>query len=232
MKYLIPNIGSTSFKYQVLEMPEETVLAEGRVERIGQPDGECADYPAAIRKCIAAIAGPGKALKNLAEIDAVGFKAVHAGGLNEAQIIDEAFLRAMKEFSFLAPAHNPAYIAAIQAFRQELPGVPLVALVETGPYRQMDEAATTYAVPYEWRSEFGMRRYGFHGASHRSAVSGRVRCWGRTACATSPATWEAVRAWRRFATAWPWTPVLAPRRSRAWRRTTGWATSMCLPCCT
>jgi acetate kinase len=169
MKCLIPNIGSTSFKYQVLEMPEETVLAEGRVERIGQPDGECADYPAAIRKCIAAIAGPGKALKNLAEIDAVGFKAVHAGGLNEAQIIDEAFLRAMKEFSFLAPAHNPAYIAAIEAFRQELPGVPLVAVVETGPYGQMDEAATTYAVPYEWRSEFGMRRYGFHGASHRSA---------------------------------------------------------------
>ena len=75
----------------------------------------------------------------------------------------------MEEFSFLAPAHNPPYIAAIRAFRQELPGVPLVAVIETGPYRWMDEAATTYAVPYEWREEFGIRRYGFHGASHRSA---------------------------------------------------------------
>ena len=169
MKCLIPNIGSTSFKYRVLQMPEETVLAEGRVERIGQPGGECADYPAAIRTCIAAVAGPGKALGSLAEVGAVGFKVVHAGSLIEPQIIDDEFLAAMEEFSFITPAHNPAYIAAICAFRQELPGVPLVAVIETGPYRQMDEAATTYAVPYEWRTEHGIRRYGFHGASHRSA---------------------------------------------------------------
>ncbi len=75
----------------------------------------------------------------------------------------------MEEFSFLAPAHNPPYIAAIRAFRQELPGVPLVAVMEPFPYRFMDEASTTYAVPYAWRTEFGIRRYGFHGASHRSA---------------------------------------------------------------
>ena len=76
---LIPNIGSTSFKYRVLKMPEETVLANGRVERIGQPGGDCPDYPSAIRKCIADVVGPGKALKSLAEIEAVGFKAVLAG---------------------------------------------------------------------------------------------------------------------------------------------------------
>src|ERR1035438_3853049 len=69
----------------------------------------------------------------------------------------------------MAPAHNPPYIAAIQAFRKELPDVPLVAVIETGPYRFMSEAATTYAAPYERRSEYGIRRYGFHGASHRSA---------------------------------------------------------------
>ncbi len=169
MKCLIPNIGSTSFKYRVLDMPEETVLAEGRVERIGQPGGECADYPAAICKCLAAIAGQGKALEDLSEIDAVGFKVVHAGPLSEPQLIGDELLAAMEEFSFLAPAHNPPYIAAIRAFRQELPGVPLVAVIETGPYRFMDEAATTYAVPYEWRRDFGIRRYGFHGASHRAA---------------------------------------------------------------
>ncbi len=169
MKCLIPNIGSTSFKFRVLDMPGETVLAHGRVERIGQPGGECVDYPAAIRKCIAEIAGPGKALKSLAEIGAVGFKAVHAGPLNEPQLIGDDFLAALEEFSFLAPAHNPPYITAIKAFRQELPGVPLVAVMEPFPYRFMNEASTTYAVPYGWRSEYGIRRYGFHGAAHRSA---------------------------------------------------------------
>jgi len=180
MKCLIPNIGSTSFKYRVLSMPEEAVLAEGRVERIGQPGGECADYLSAIRKCLGAIAGEGKALRNLSEIDAVGFKVVHAGPLSEPQLIGDELLAAMEEFSFLAPAHNPAYIAAIQAFRQELPGVPLVAVIETGPYRFMDEAATTYAVPYEWRRDFGIRRYGFHGASHRSASERTQALLGRT----------------------------------------------------
>jgi acetate kinase len=169
MKCLIPNIGSTSFKFTVLDMPEETVLAQGRVERIGQPGGECLDYPAAIRKCISEIAGPGKPLADLSEIGAVGFKAVHAGPLNAPQLIGDEFLAAMEEFCFFAPAHNPPYIAAIKAFRQELPGVPLAAVMEPFPYRFMDEASTTYAVPYEWRSEFGIRRYGFHGASHRSA---------------------------------------------------------------
>jgi len=169
MKCLIPNIGSTSFKYRVFDMPAEKVLAQGRVERIGQPGGECADCAAAIHQCITAIAGPGKALQSLNEIGAVGFKAVHAGPLNDSQVIDDEFLAAMEEFSFLTPAHNPTYIAAMRAFGQELPGVPLVAVIETSPYRFMDEAATTYAVPYEWRTKYGMRRYGFHGASHRSA---------------------------------------------------------------
>ena len=169
MKCLIPNIGSTSFKFRVLDMPGESVLAEGRVERIGQPGGECPDYPSAIRKCIAAISGEGKALKNLSEIGAVGFKVVHTGPRNQSQLIGDELLQAMADFTFYAPAHNPPYIAAIQAFRQELPGVPMVAVIETSPYRFMDEAATTYAVPYEWREKYGIRRYGFHGASHRAA---------------------------------------------------------------
>ena len=83
--------------------------------------------------------------------------------------MDDELLAAMDAFSFFAPAHNPPYIAAMKAFRDALPGVPLVAVFETIPYAQLDEAATTYAVPYEWRTEFGIRRYGFHGASHRAA---------------------------------------------------------------
>ena len=179
MKCLIPNIGSTSFKYRVLNMPSESVLAEGRVERIGQPGGECSDYGSAIRKCIAAIAGKDKALKSLEEIGAVGFKVVHAGPLNQSQLISDELLRAMEGFAFFAPAHNPPYIAAIQAFRQELPGVPLVAVIETSLYRFMDEAATTYAVPCEWRQQYGIRRYGFHGASHRAANEQTASLLGR-----------------------------------------------------
>ena len=169
MKCLIPNIGSTSFKYRVLDMPQESVLGEGRVERIGQPGGECADYPAAIRKCIDDVVGPGKALKSLSEVEAVGFKVVHPGPMPGPRLVDEDLFAAMDDFAFFAPAHNPPYVAAMRAFRHELPGVPLVAVFETTPYAPLDEAATTYAVPYEWRTEFGIRRYGFHGASHRSA---------------------------------------------------------------
>jgi acetate kinase len=170
MVVLVPNIGSTSFKYRVLDMANDVrILAQGRVERIGQQGGECADYPAAIRRCIADVVGPGRPLQSLFEVDAVGFKAVHAGPRTASQVIDDEFLHAMEEFSFLAPAHNPPYIAAIKAFRDELPGVPLVAVMETAPYSQMSEAATTFAVPYAWREKSSIRRYGFHGASHRSA---------------------------------------------------------------
>src|ERR1019366_6038156 len=174
MKCLIPNIGSTSFKYRVLDMPQESVLGGGRVERIGQPGGECADYPAAIRKCIDDVVGPGKALKSLSEVEAVGFKVVHPGPMPGPRLVDEDLYAAMDDFAFFAPAHNPPYIAAMRAFGQELPGVPLVAVFETTPFAGLDEAATTYAVPYEWRTKFGIRRYGFHGASHRSA-SERVK---------------------------------------------------------
>lgn len=190
MKVLIPNIGSTSFKYKLLDVKEgappegsdaaQQLLSQGKVERIGQVDGECSDYPAAICKCLNEIVGPGRPLRSLVEIAAVGFKAVHAGPLNEPQIIDDNFLRMMEEFSFLAPAHNPPYIAAIRAFRAALPGVPLVAVVEPFPYRFMDEASTTYAVPYAWRTEHGIRRYGFHGASHRSAAERARALLGRT----------------------------------------------------
>jgi acetate kinase len=174
MKCLVPNIGSTSFKYRVLDMPSEKVLGEGRVERIGQPGSDCADYPAAIRKCIDDVVGPGKALTSLAEVEAVGFKVVHPGPTPGPRLVDEDLFAAMDDFAFFAPAHNPPYVAAMRAFGKELPGVPLVAVFETSPYSGLNEAATTYAVPYGWRTKYGIRRYGFHGASHRSA-SERVK---------------------------------------------------------
>mgnify|MGYP000929448302 FL=1 len=160
MKVLVANIGSTSFKYRVFEMDDEQVLGEGRVERIGQPGGDCPDYDTAIRRCLATIDYP---------LDVVGFKAVHAGPLSGANLVDDRVLAAMEEFSFHAPAHNPPYIAAIRGFQHVLPSVPLAALLETAFFDQVPEAATTYAVPYAWKEELGVRRYGFHGASHRAA---------------------------------------------------------------
>ncbi len=164
MKVLVANIGSTSFKFRLFDMRDGTVLAEGRTERIGAPG-----YASAIAACIVQIAGEGKALRSLNELDAVGFKAVHARGISGAVIVDERVLEAMQEYAFLAPAHNPPYIAAMRAFLEQVPGVPAVALFETAFFDRLPDAATTYACPWEWREEFGVRRYGFHGASHRFA---------------------------------------------------------------
>ena len=166
---LIANIGSTSFKYRLFDMRGPTVLAQGKIERIGQAGGPCPDYEAALAQCIAGIAGPGKALASASELAGIGFKAVHAGPLSGTRRVDEEVLAAMEEFSFLAPAHNPPYIAAMRAFRHAMPEVPLVALFETAFFDRLDEATVTYAVPYEWKQEHGVRRYGFHGASHRAA---------------------------------------------------------------
>lgn len=179
MKILIPNIGSTSFKYRLLDMTTEAVLAQGRIERIGRPGGDCPDYDSAIVRCLAAVVGDDKPLSSLADLRAVGFKAVHAGPLGGARLVDDDVLRAMEEFAFFAPAHNPPYVAAMRAFRKAAPQLPLVALFETAFFDALDEAVTTYAVPYAWKEELGLRRYGFHGASHRAASERAQALLGR-----------------------------------------------------
>ena len=169
MKILIANIGSTSFKYRLFDMNGAVVMGQGRIERIGEAGSACPNYEAALAECLEGIVGPGKALANLAELAGIGFKAVHAGPLGGARVVDESVLRAMEEYQFLAPAHNPPYIAAMRAFHKKLPEMPLVALFETAFFDSLDEATVTYAVPYAWKEEDGVRRYGFHGASHRAA---------------------------------------------------------------
>jgi acetate kinase len=168
-RVLIANIGSTSFKYRLFDMSGHNVLAHGRIERIGQAGGACPNYEAALATCMESIAGPGKALENVRELAGIGFKAVHAGRVSGTRLIDDEVLAAMEEFSFLAPAHNPPYIAAMRAFRHAMPEVPLVALFETAFFDKLDEATVTYAVPHHWKHDIGVRRYGFHGASHRAA---------------------------------------------------------------
>jgi acetate kinase len=179
MKILIANIGSTSFKYRLLETEGERVLGQGKVERIGRPGGDCPDHDAAIRRSLDEVVGLGKPLAAVSDLAAVGFKAVHAGPLGGARVVDDAVLAAMEEFAFVAPAHNPPYVAAMRSFRRLAPSLPLVALFETAFFDQLDEATTTYAIPYEW-TELGVRRYGFHGASHRAASERAQAVLGRT----------------------------------------------------
>ncbi len=157
MNILVPNLGSTSLKYQLLEMPAERVLARGRFERVS-------DY----REAIARI--PVKE----PPVDAVAFKTVLAGPRYRGTfLIDAGVLAAMEEYLPAAPAHNAIYLAAIRAFSEAMPGVPLVAAFETEFHATIPEYAARYGVPAEWRETYGIRRYGFHGASHQY-VSERV----------------------------------------------------------
>jgi len=179
VKILVANIGSTSFKFQLFDIASRSVLAKGRVERIGQPGGACPDYESAIDSCLATIAGPGKPLSNLSDLSAVGFKAVHAGPERGLCLVDEGVLADMERFCFLAPAHNPPYLRAMKAFRDRHPELPLVALFETA-FFDLPEAARTYAVPNAWKEQLGVQRYGFHGASHRHAAERASALLGRS----------------------------------------------------
>jgi acetate kinase len=162
MNLLVPNLGSTSLKYQILEMPSETVLGRGRFERVR-------DYGEAI----AQIGAGGVAL------DAVAFKAVHAGPQYCGTFfIDDGVLRALEEFLPAAPAHNAIYLAAVRAFRDIVPGIPLVAAFETEFHATIPASARLYGVPSLWRAE-GVRKYGFHGASHQYVAERAAAMLGR-----------------------------------------------------
>lgn len=172
MKILVVNIGTTSLKYRLYDMQSGAVLRKGLVERIGQA-GNCPNYEAAIAQCLSELP------IGLAELSAIGFKAVHAGPVTGARLVDDVVLNAMEEFTFLAPAHNPPYMAAMRAFQRQVPTVPLVALFETAFYGELPESTITYSLPYEWKEQLGVRRYGFHGASHRAASERAQELLGR-----------------------------------------------------
>jgi acetate kinase len=163
---LVANLGSTSFKYKLLDMSAEgEVLARGGHERIGQPGSPFATHGDVIDVI----------LKELpAKPDAIGFKAVHGGPISGAVRVTDEVITTMEQFADVAPAHNPPYIAAMRAFRQKLPQAPQVAAFETAFHQTIPMARQVYAIPHEWTEKLGIRRYGFHGASHRY-VATRVR---------------------------------------------------------
>ncbi|QDU63687.1 Acetate kinase [Planctomycetes bacterium Pan216] len=189
MKILVSNIGSTSFKYRLYAMPEETLLARGGVERIGAEnsrsyvirDGETTekvapvpDHGEALSACFGQLTDPETGcLKEAGEIAAIGFKSVHAKGVSGVQLVDEKVLEAMEAFAKVAPAHNPPYVKAMRQLKSAYPELPLVAAFETGFHQTVPRANRTYAIPYEWMTDLGVERWGFHGASHRY-IAGRI----------------------------------------------------------
>lgn len=190
MNVLVINCGSSSLKYQLIDSETEAVLAKGLCERIGIDgrlvyqktglDKEITEaamptHKQAIQMVLDAIVNPkAGALKSLAEVDAVGHRVVHGGEkFASSVVIDDEVLKAIEECNDLAPLHNPANLIGINACRELMPGVPMVAVFDTAFHQTMPSKAYMYGLPYEYYEKYKVRRYGFHGTSH-SFVSKRV----------------------------------------------------------
>lgn len=185
MKILVINCGSSSLKYQLINMENETVMAKGLVERIGiegsilthRPDGldkviiqqPMKDHKDAIKLVLdALIDSKHGVIKDMNEISAVGHRVVHGGEkYSSSVLIDEDVMKTLKECTHLAPLHNPPNIIGINACRALMPGTPMVAVFDTAFHQTMPKHAYMYALPYELYEKYGIRRYGFHGTSHR-----------------------------------------------------------------
>ena len=181
MKILSVNAGSSSLKFQMYEMPEEKVLISGVFERIGldsslytiKINGEkikkeaiLNNHKDAVRILIEELLN-NKVIKSLDEIKGVGHRVVHGGDkYAKSTIITEDVIRTIDELSSLAPLHNPAKLMGILAFKEEVPDAVSVAVFDTAFHQTMPKESYLYAVPYEWFTNYGVRRYGFHGISH------------------------------------------------------------------
>ncbi len=191
MNILVVNCGGATFKYKLYQMPDARVLAQGHVDRLGAESGLCRhklpesgveiraelpnpDYHNAIHWMCEQLVSPAHgALKTLDEINVVGHKIAHDGmKLGDCSRLGDAEIAVIREMIALAPVHNPPSLTGIEIFQELLPNVPQTASYETGFHHSVAPAAYTYGLPYEWQTELGVRRYGFHSCSHRY-VSGR-----------------------------------------------------------
>ena len=190
MNILVINCGSSSLKFQLINSESEGVLAKGLCERIGidgkltyQPEGgekttsdkAMPTHTEAIQFVIDALTDEKTGVvKSLGEINAVGHRVVHGGEkFASSVVIDDEVLKAIEECNDLAPLHNPANLIGINACRELMPGVPMVAVFDTAFHQTMPSKAYMYGLPYEYYEKYKVRRYGFHGTSH-SFVSKRV----------------------------------------------------------
>ena len=185
MKVLVINCGSSSLKYQLLDMESEVLMAKGLVERIGiegsilthQTTGQdkekimtpMKDHKDALGHVLEALTNENYgAIKSLNEIDAAGHRVVHAGEKYSGSVlITESVMTALEECIELAPLHNPPNIIGIKAIQELLPNIENVGVFDTAFHQTMPPAAYMYPIPYEYYEKYGLRRYGFHGTSHR-----------------------------------------------------------------
>ncbi len=191
MKVLIVNAGSSSLKYQLVDMDDESVIAKGQVERINiegshlnqkTPDGritdiyqEIPDHVCATKLMLAALQDPEKGvIKSMDEIGAVGHRVLHGGEeFTQSCVITDEVKACIRKYIPLGPLHNPANLMGIEACEEVMPHTPQVAVFDTAFHQTMPPKAFMYGVPYEYYKDYGVRRYGFHGTSHRY-VSKRV----------------------------------------------------------
>ncbi len=183
MKVLVANLGSTSFKYRLFDMSNESQLARGGIDRIGQPASACfveiggrreettqpvGDHAAAVKMCLDQLThAEYGCLKSVSEVAAIGFKAVFAGNLSGVRIVTDELLAKMEDLADIAPAHNPMYAKAMRQLRNVFPEIPLVAALETAFHDTIPPENRLYAIPLEWSEQYEVKRWGFHGASHR-----------------------------------------------------------------
>ena len=195
MLVLVANLGSTSFKYRLFDMTDERCLARGAVDRIGDSESMCSveigdwkdertmsvpDHGVAVAACLQQLTDSEHGvLKDASEVAAIGFKAVHGGRLSGVFVVNDDVLDAMAEMNAAAPAHNPPYIAAMKKLKERFPDLPLVAAFETDFHQTIPASRKEYAIPREWADGLHIRKYGFHGASHRYIATRSAELLGR-----------------------------------------------------
>lgn len=195
MKILVINCGSSSLKYQLIDMTDESVIAKGLCERIGidgsklthQPAGkdkvviekDMPTHKTAIEMVMEALQDPEHGvIASTDEISAIGHRVLHGGTTySDSIVVDEDVKRVIRECFDLGPLHNPANLMGIEACEAAMPGKPNVAVWDTGFGMAMPEKAYMYAIPHEYYEKYGVRRYGFHGTSHKF-VSGEAIKFG------------------------------------------------------
>lgn len=181
-KIMAVNAGSSSIKFQLLDMPAETVIASGVMERIGLEEGiftlkydgkkeethpVLPTHAEGVELLLDTLVEKG-IVKNLNEISGVGHRVVQGGEyFKDSCLVDDVVIEKIAELADLAPLHNPAHIIGIKAFQKALPKVPQVVVFDTVFHQTMPEEAYMYAVPYEWYEKYGIRKYGAHGTSHK-----------------------------------------------------------------
>ncbi|PIE06297.1 MAG: acetate kinase, partial [Sorangium cellulosum] len=196
LKVLVLNSGSSSIKFELFEMPEEKRIVRGLLERIGEDQSKLtfsvsekktcieekvADHSKGLRLIIDALTHKDHgAVSDISEISAVGHRVVHGGeAFSQTVLIDDVVEKAVQEHVQLAPLHNPPNLMGIKVARQILPKVPQVAVFDTAFHQTMPAEAFTYPIPFELYKELKIRRYGFHGTSHRYVAARAAKMLGR-----------------------------------------------------